>query len=108
MLALDLLAPSKASAFALDGQANGTSVVILGAGVAGLCAAYELGKAGYACTVLEARQRPGGRVWTIRGGDRVVEVDSEQTAAFSDGHYLNPGPARVPQHHVTMDYYREF
>ena len=108
MLALELLHPAAAAAFELEGRADGTSVVILGAGVAGLCAAYELGKAGYACTLLEARTRPGGRVWTIRGGDRVVEVDSTQTAAFSDGHYLNPGPARVPQHHVTMDYYREF
>jgi monoamine oxidase len=110
MLALDLLAPAGASpALTLDGSGNGTHVVILGAGVAGLCAAYELGKAGYVCTILEARSRPGGRVWTVRGGDRHVESDgSVQTAAFADGTYLNPGPARVPQHHVTMDYYREF
>ena len=109
MLALDLLAPAKAAAFSLDGSARGTKVVILGAGVAGLCAAYELGKAGYDCTLLEARQRAGGRVWTIRGGDHHLEVDgTEQRAQFADGLYLNPGPARVPQHHVTMDYYREF
>lgn len=108
MLALDLLAPAKASAFALGGGAGGTTVAILGGGVAGLCAAYELGKAGYDCTVLEARQRAGGRVWTIRGGDRHVETDGTvQHAAFAEGLYLNPGPARVPQHHVTMDYYRE-
>src|SRR5476649_257096 len=110
MLALDLFAPERASAaLALEGSGGGTHVVILGAGVAGLCAAYELGKAGYVCTVLEARSRPGGRVWTVRGGDRHVESDGTvQTAAFPDGTYLNPGPARVPQHHVTMDYYREF
>jgi monoamine oxidase len=110
MLALDLLAPANASApLALEGSANGTHVVILGAGVAGLCAAYELGKAGYVCTILEARSRPGGRVWTVRDGDRHVESDgTAQTAAFAAGTYLNPGPARVPQHHVTMDYYREF
>ena len=110
MLALELLAPANASPpLALEGSGNGTRVVILGAGVAGLCAAYELGKAGYVCTVLEARSRPGGRVWTVRGGDRHVESDGTvQTAAFADGTYLNPGPARVPQHHVTMDYYREF
>ena len=110
MLALDLLAPSNASpALALEGSGNGTHVVILGAGVAGLCAAYELGKAGYVCTILEARARPGGRVWTVRGGDRHVESDgTAQTCAFPGGTYLNPGPARVPQHHVTMDYYREF
>jgi monoamine oxidase len=109
MAALELAAPARAAAFRLDGSANGTPVVILGAGVAGLCAAYELGKAGYACTVLEARARPGGRVWTVRNGDRHTETNgSTQTAAFGDGQYLNPGPARVPQHHVTMDYYREF
>ena len=42
------------------GEAHGTKVVILGAGVAGLSAAYELGKAGYDCTILEARPRAGG------------------------------------------------
>lgn len=109
MAALDLAVPARAAAFGLSGTGHGTPVVILGAGVAGLCAAYELGKAGYACTVLEARTRPGGRVWTIRNGDRHTEIDgTTQTAAFGDGQYLNPGPARVPQHHVTMDYYREF
>jgi monoamine oxidase len=36
------------------GEAHGTKVVILGAGVAGLSAAYELGKAGYDCTILAA------------------------------------------------------
>jgi monoamine oxidase len=108
MLALDLLAPAKASAFALEGNGRGTKVVILGAGVAGLCAAYELGKLGYDCTILEARARPGGRAWTIRGGDKFAESDGvAQTATFADGLYHNPGPSRVPQHHVTMDYYRE-
>jgi monoamine oxidase len=48
-------------------------------------------------------------VWTIRGGTQHTETDGHaQTAAFSEGQYLNPGPARVPQHHVTIDYYREF
>jgi monoamine oxidase len=42
--------------------------VILGAGIAGMVAALELGKAGYECRVLEARSRPGGRNWTLRGG----------------------------------------
>jgi len=53
----------------VDSQAAvspGTSrqVLVLGAGLAGLAAAYELKKAGYAVTVLEARTRPGGRVLT--------------------------------------------
>ena len=109
LLALDLLSPARASVFAPTGSGRGTKVVILGAGVAGLCAAYELGKLGYDCRILEARSRPGGRVWTVRGGTQHTEIDGRsQTATFADGHYLNPGPARVPQHHVTMDYYREF
>ena len=43
-------------------------VAVIGAGMAGLSAAYELGKAGYDCAVLEARDRVGGRSWTIRRG----------------------------------------
>src|SRR3954469_12212539 len=41
-------------------RGNGQAVVILGAGLAGMTAAYELGKAGYRCQILEARQRAGG------------------------------------------------
>lgn len=41
-------------------------VVIIGAGLAGLAAAYELNRAGYDVTVLEAQSRPGGRVLTYR------------------------------------------
>ena len=52
-------------------EGGGTSVVILGGGIAGLVTAYELSRAGYRCTVLEARERPGGRNWTIRGGTRI-------------------------------------
>ena len=50
------------------------TVLVLGAGVAGLACAYELGKAGYDCTVLEARDRVGGRNLTLRGGDAVTEL----------------------------------
>jgi monoamine oxidase len=41
-------------------------IVVLGAGLAGLCAAYELQNLGHTVTVLEARTRPGGRVRTLR------------------------------------------
>ena len=45
---------------------RGKRVVILGAGIAGLVSAWELRKAGFEVHVLEARHRPGGRVWTVR------------------------------------------
>src|SRR5215831_13346790 len=67
---------------------RGVRVVILGAGIAGLTAAYELTKAGYQCVVLEARARPGGRAWTLRGGDRVEETDSVQTVEWERAEHL--------------------
>jgi monoamine oxidase len=82
---------------------NGTRVVILGGGIAGLVSAYELGKAGYRCTVLEARDRVGGRNWSIRQGTQVHFADgTQQTCAFEEGHYFNAGPARLPSIHTTM------
>ncbi len=92
------------------GSGRGARVVVLGAGVAGLSAAYELNRAGYTVTLLEARERTGGRNWTIRGGDRVVlDGAPDQTCGFTDGHYFNAGPARIPSHHdATLGYCREF
>ena len=83
------------------GSDRGIHVAILGAGIAGMTAGYELRKAGYRCTILEARERPGGRVWTLRGGDTIAETDSSQRVSW-DRHrdlYFNAGPARIPQHH---------
>jgi monoamine oxidase len=57
-------------------------VLVLGAGLAGLAAAYELKKAGFAATVLEARTRPGGRVLTYRD-------------PFADGLYAEMGAEYV-------------
>ena len=84
-------------------------VLILGAGVAGLAAAYELRKIGYSCTILEARDRPGGRNFSVRSGDSVSEIGGPtQSASFDSGHYMNAGPARIPQHHsLTLGYCRE-
>ena len=75
------------------GSGRGTRVVILGAGMAGMTAAYELSRAGYECVILEARARSGGRNWTIRGGERVEEIDTAQTVewARSDNLYFNVG-----------------
>ncbi|GAA3725215.1 monoamine oxidase [Spinactinospora alkalitolerans] len=51
-----------------------TDVVIVGAGVAGLVAARELGRSGLRVTVLEARDRLGGRVWTDERLGRALEI----------------------------------
>jgi monoamine oxidase len=88
---------------------NGTRIAILGAGIAGMTAAYELTKAGYTCQILEARDRAGGRIQTLRGGDRLQETGSEQTCTFAEGQYFNPGPARIPYHHkALLGYCKEF
>jgi monoamine oxidase len=89
---------------------NGKRVAILGAGIAGLTAAYCLNKAGYQCTILEARARSGGRVWTIRGGDQITETDSTQHVAWQAHRdiYLNAGAARISSHHQgILGYCRE-
>jgi monoamine oxidase len=104
---MDYRAPSR-SDFSLQGRPNRTSVLVLGAGVAGLCAAYELEKAGYRVEVLEARERPGGRNWTARGGTTETSLSGvSQTCRFDEGQYMNVGPARIPQHHTTLEYCRE-
>ena len=111
MLGLSMPTPAAAAGFSLPkSSGNGKSVVVLGAGIAGLVAAYELQQAGYRVTVLEARNRVGGRVWTIRGHEPVVQIDRpHQQARFSDGLYFNAGPARLPSwHHVIVDYARRF
>ncbi len=97
----------RASDFSLTGKAA-AEVVVLGGGIAGLATAYELGKAGYRCTVLEARDRTGGRNFTVRGGDTTTDLyGNKQTAHFSPGQYMNAGPARIAQWMITLDYCRE-
>ncbi len=106
-LGLAAVTPASAANFALPpGSGNGRSVVVLGAGIAGLVAAYELRRAGYSVTVLEARERIGGRAWTIRGRDRVVQnARPLQQANFTEGQYFNAGPARIPStHHLILSY----
>ena len=111
MQALGLLsAAAAAEPLTLEkGEAHGTKVVILGAGVAGLSAAYELGRAGYDCTVLEARDRVGGRNWSIRRGTRLDMNDgSRQLCEFDPDLYWNTGPARIPSaHQAVLGYCRE-
>ena len=119
LLSWEMLAPAPAGAFNLPangsvtdpqtGKVAGRKVVILGAGLAGLATAWELGKLGYDCTVLEARNRSGGRVWTIRTGTSETEIEGKaQTCRFDEGYYFNGGAARIPHHHqLTLQYCRE-
>ena len=51
-----------------EGMLHGRSVIVAGAGLAGLTAAVDLMEAGAHVTVVEARDRIGGRVWTLRDG----------------------------------------
>ncbi len=85
------------------GIGKGVSVAILGGGIAGLVAAYEMRELGYACTILEARSRSGGRNWTVRGGDTVEFIDgSRQLCSWDAGNYQNFGPARLPSVHTAI------
>jgi monoamine oxidase len=94
--------PSKGG-LQLQGDARGASVLILGAGLAGMTAAYELRKVGYRVQVLEYNARPGGRNWSLHGGDRYTELGGHtQHCGFDKGLYLNPGPWRIPHHHKQL------
>src|SRR6201994_1859620 len=92
----------------LEGDAKGASVLILGAGLAGMTAALELRNAGYKVQVLEYNARAGGRNWTLRGGDSFTELGGfTQKCEFEPGLYINPGPWRIPYHHrALLDYCR--
>jgi monoamine oxidase len=69
-------------------------VLVAGAGLAGLCAARELTRAGMAVSVLEARERPGGRVWT---------------AHFDNGQHGELGGEFIePEQRETWQLLREF
>jgi monoamine oxidase len=108
MTGLGLLGASSQAPFGLTGRVSNVRVVILGGGLAGMTVAYELGKVGYDCRVLEARARPGGRVFTVRRGTASEEEGSTETAAFDPGLYLNAGPMRISHHHhTTLAYCRE-
>ncbi|MEK6399053.1 MAG: FAD-dependent oxidoreductase, partial [Terriglobus sp.] len=93
MQALGLM-PMKAQAVkpieAQAGVGKGVSVVVAGGGVAGLVTAYELRKLGYHVTLLEARNRPGGRNWSARNGTTIEFIDgTKQQCTWEPGHYQN-------------------
>ena len=71
-------------------------VIVVGAGMAGLIAAYELLRAGHDPIILEAQERVGGRVYTMRD-------------PFAPGLYAEAGAMRIPRAHtLTMAYVEKF
>jgi monoamine oxidase len=71
-------------------------ILVLGAGLAGLSAAYQLTRAGHDVTILEARTRAGGRVHTLR-------------EPFADGLHAEAGAMFIPESHdLSMRYARLF
>ncbi|MDX0679886.1 FAD-dependent oxidoreductase [Sinorhizobium medicae] len=88
---MDKVADQLARIVELDNGHARKKVVIIGAGMAGLSAAYELSKLGHTVTVLEATNRVGGRVRTHR--------------FTSTGEYHELGAMRIPKSH---DYTRHY
>jgi monoamine oxidase len=87
---------------------RGQLVAILGAGIAGLTAAYELNKAGFEVVIIEANDRAGGRSYTVRTGYTIEEnTGTKQVCKFDDhpDFYLNAGPGRLPYHHTAILHY---
>lgn len=91
-----LLAAHRLDLLPLERTDSPKKVIVIGAGLAGLSAAYELTRAGHDVTLLEASTRAGGRVYTLR-------------EAFADGLYAEAGAGRIPEtHDLTLKYVRLF
>lgn len=67
-------------------------IIVIGAGLAGLSAAHDLTQAGHQVTIFEARDRPGGRVWTLR-------------EPFSEGLYAEAGAESFGDNHAYVHRY---
>ena len=81
---------------ALEQNTSPKRIIVIGAGLAGMAAAFELVQAGHQVTILEARMRAGGRVQTLR-------------EPFSYGMYAEAGAMYVPDSHDwTMKYVKQF
>jgi monoamine oxidase len=81
----------------LSGAANPKTVIVMGAGIAGLCCAYELKRRGHDVTVLEASGRAGGHVRTLHD-------------PFADGLYADIGAEHFyyPGYTEYWRYLKEF
>lgn len=99
-------ASARAAPPSLSGGSKGKKVVILGAGLAGMTAAYELDKASYQVQVVEARSFAGGRCQSARNGVKHTDLAGySQTCEFDEGLYINHGPWRIPYHHRSTLHY---
>ena len=74
---------------ASDSSLAGISVLVAGAGLAGLVAARDLAAMGATVTVVDARDRVGGRVWTVRDG-------------FIDGQHAEAGGDMIDEEHTAL------
>mgnify|MGYP000309546339 CR=1 FL=1 len=85
---------SKANFESFSHVTTNNKVVIIGAGISGLCAAYELEQKGYEVTILEAeKEHIGGRIRTFRKGNNYSEF----------------GAMRIPEEHdLTLGYINKF
>ena len=79
-------------------------VIIAGGGIGGLCCGYELMKRGHDVVVLEASERTGGHVFTVR--------DNLDDGLYADGgaeHFTQPGYERywgyVREFNLSYEYY---
>jgi monoamine oxidase len=111
LTAWDLMAAQGAIRPNLAGRVKSTRVAILGGGLTGLMVGYELGKLGYDCRILEARDRVGGVAWSVRRGTEHTELGAageRQACSFDEGLYVNAGPWRIPHFHTgVLDYCKE-
>jgi monoamine oxidase len=92
--AMALLPPKTWAAFPKQLKPRGPAkkVIVIGAGLAGLSAGFELTQAGHDVTILEAQTRPGGRACSIR-------------QPFSDGLYAEAGATGIAEtNDLTLEY----
>lgn len=118
MVAIGMLATPEAYAGPPDtsgAPGQGKRVIVLGAGVAGLTAAYRLKAAGYDVHVYEAAKRTGGRNFTVstaagKHRDVIIETPkgaekTEQVCKFvgdPSTQYFEAGAGRIPYHHIAL------
>ena len=119
MMGHGALAQSKTTAALPSDSLKGKSIIVIGAGLAGLCSAMRAARAGANVQILEATKRAGGRSMTLRNGDSFRELNWNSTSKMvfeqvsevspnDPDNYLNAGPGRIPQHHSrVLDYCKD-